>query len=200
MEAYKKAFAPLTVPDDMMDRIMAQAEKPCPKRRKLHPALALAACLALLVCGTVALRAVQQPGKEEFVQGVNPIQASEDTAQLAESLPFPLSVPTQLPEGYATEHASSIMGTLAQVIYTDGTDRITYRMAQGSDDISGDYHQWPEAVQETCKAGTVTLKGDGGSIYLALWTDEAYSYSLAFSAGVSAETARAVVDHIEPVT
>lgn len=199
MDVYKQAFAPLTVPDDMLERVLAQAEAPVrpiplPKRRRVLPGLALAACLALVVCGSLAFRPLTvQPQPTQPVQGLNPIQAAEDVTALAQTLPFPLKVPTQLPEGYAVAHTSSIMGTLAQVVYTSGEDQLTYRMAEGSGDISGDYNQYAESeISEG-----VTLKGDGGAVSLALWEDGTYSYSLSSTAPLLRETMLAICQHVE---
>lgn len=199
MDTYRKAFEPLSVPEDMLERIMAQAEAPAPpipfpKKRRTSSILALAACLTLVVCGSLAFRP-WDPQPTEQVKLVNPIQTAQGITALAEALPFPLAVPTQLPEGYAFEHASSIMGTLAQVIYLKGEERLTYRMSEGAGDISGDFNQYPE----TATVDGVTLKGDGGLVSLALWQDEAYTYSLASTAPLSAETVLAIQSQVGPV-
>lgn len=200
MDVYKKAFEPLSVPEDMLERIMARSEAPAqpipfPRKRRTASILALAACLTLVVCGSLAFQPwAPQPQPTEQVKLVNPIQTAEGVTALAETLPFPLAVPTQLPEGYAFEHASSILGTLAQVIYLNGEEKLTYRMSEGAGDISGDFNQYPE----TATVDGVTLKGDGGLVSLALWEDGGYTYSLSSTAPLPAETVLAVQSHVEP--
>lgn len=201
MDVYKKAFDPLSVPEDMLERIMARSEAPAqpipfPHKRRTASILAVAACLTLVVWGSLAFQPWDpRPQPTEQVKLVNPIQTAEGVTALAETLPFPLAVPTQLPEGYAFEHASSILGTLAQVIYLNGEEKLTYRMSEGTGDISGDFNQYPE----TATVDGVTLKGDGGLVSLALWEDGGHTYSLASTAPLPAETVLAIQSHVEPV-
>lgn len=98
------------------------------------------------------------------------------------------------------ESASLIMGSLAQVVYTDGTDTITYRMAEGAEDVSGDYNAYPWTEEADLDGITVTLKGQQeGAVLLAVWTDGAYSYAISCSTPLTAEQAAAIAASVAPM-
>lgn len=62
--------------------------------------------------------------------------------------------------------------------YTNGTDTILFRAANGDEDTSGDYNVY----DNTWTVGNVTLKGSGDQAVLAIWQRDGVSYSLSFSA------------------
>lgn len=198
MERYKRAFAPIKVPDDMGRRVMEGVERERSRRasRPRRYALAAAACAAA-VCLVAVPLAVQpgQPPGGGVVATVNPVLTLDSLEALGETAPFPLSVPSQLPQGYAPEAYALLGGTLAEVRYSDGTDTITFRMAEGTEDVSGDFRTY--AWQEEREG--VTLKGEAGQVFLALWQEGAFRCSLAFSAGVTPEEALEAAQSLEPV-
>lgn len=65
-------------------------------------------------------------------------------------------------------------------MYSDGTTEVTYRTAQGTADVSGDYNTYTETNQE----GAYTLCGSDAAVALVKWTDGGYSFSLSFSPAV----------------
>lgn len=86
---------------------------------------------------------------------------------------------------------------LSEILYRINGERAAYvRKAPGSDDISGDYSDYAE--EQTVEAGdvSVTLKGNDGLVYLALWTDGGYSYALNVTAGLSQSDMAALVSEI----
>lgn len=74
--------------------------------------------------------------------------------------------------------------SVVHITYNNG---IYYRVAKGKDDISGDYRQYPQ--QETFDVGRyhVTAKSASNRIFLALWTDDEYTFALAIPHGTSKE-------------
>ena len=129
------------------------------------------------------------------VATANPVLTLDSLEALGEAAPFPLSVPSQLPQGYVPEGYALLGGALAEVRYSDGTDTITFRMAEGTEDVSGDFQTY--AWQEEREG--VTLKGEAGQVFLALWQEGAFRCSLAFSAGVTPEEALEAAQSLEPV-
>lgn len=59
---------------------------------------------------------------------------------------------------------------------------LTYRMAPGTEDVSGDFtaYGWEDTL--TAGAYTVTCKGEDALVFLAVWSDGMYSFSLHTSA------------------
>ena len=65
----------------------------------------------------------------------------------------------------------SLIGDLAQVQYRAGEDTVTCRKAPGQADISGDYQTYAQTEILEIGGIPVTVRGDGGLISLATWTD-----------------------------
>ena len=83
------------------------------------------------------------------------------------------------------------MNGLAEVRY--GTDEagITYRKGAGTDDISGDYNEYTEISDVTISDAAVTLRGNDGKVFSAIWNDGANSYAYYAANGADPETAQA---------
>ena len=125
------------------------------------------------------------PAAGDDAQVTNPYEDLPDAAALASRLGYTPKLPQTLPAGFSESGAALIGGRLAQVEYTDGAATVSYRTAKGTDDVSGDYNSYSEQSTEN----SVTLKGDGGQISLAVWKDDASSYALSFSPGVTKQAA-----------
>ena len=206
---YSVAMDKLHVTPEERERLLeraleqAQLQKTAPRAvhtyRRWAP-LAAAACICLVLAGAVFIPRWSDPVTSPPVQVTNPIVQSEDLEALQAAAPFALSVPTELPEGWRVESASLIMGSLAQVVYTDGRDTITYRMAEGTEDVSGDYNAYPWTGEADLDGITVTLKGQQeDAVLLAVWNDGAYSYAISCSAPLMAEQAAAMAASVAPM-
>ena len=110
-----------------------------------------------------------------------------DTLQEAEEIcGFELT----LPETVSSADCRVISGQLLEVIVRNGADGLeTYRIrkAEGEGDISGDYNAYAETDEMTADDKTITVKGNSGSVHLAVWEDSGYAYSVQFADGVSKE-------------
>ena len=206
---YSAAMDKLHVTPEERERLLeralvqAQQQKTAPGAvrtgRRWAP-LAAAACLCLVLAGVVFIPRWSDPVPSPPVQVTNPIVQSEDLEALRSAAPFALSVPTALPEGWRVESAALIMGSLAQVVYTDGTDTVTYRMAEGTEDVSGDYNSYPWTADVELNGMAAVLKGQGEDVVLlAVWTDGQYSYALSCSAPLTAEEAAAMAESVAPL-
>lgn len=189
----------------LLERALERAQQPsgAPRTMRTHRRwvpMAAAACICLVLAGVMVIPGWSSPITSPPVQVTNPIVQSEDLEALQSAAPFELSVPTELPEGWKVESASLIMGSLAQVVYTDGTDTITYRMAEGTEDVSGDYNAYPWTEEAELDGITVTLKGQQeDAVLLAVWNDGEYSYAISCSAPLTAEEAAAIAASVAPL-
>ena len=115
---------------------------------------------------------------ENNVQIPNPFVSYESLADVKEVLSFDPVVPSVLPAGFEQNEISSAGSDFLQIVYTDHSDnRIFYRIAKGSEDISGDYN--PYKINKGVKIGdlTVTMRGND-KISGAVWTDGEFSFSV----------------------
>ena len=201
MKKYRDAFENLKVPDDMAVRIQRELAEdpqkvvPLPKQKTKKgawtAAAVCAACLALIIGVWKTSDAAHppltspappsetvNPGESVTIQ--NPMQEVSSPEDFSKYLTFTPRLPSELPAGYQVSSCCVIGGELAEAVYSDGTTEVTYRTAQGTDDVSGDYNAYPETNQK----GAYTLCGSDGAVALVKWTDGGYSFSLSFSPAV----------------
>ena len=74
---------------------------------------------------------------------------------------------------------------MLEVIYSDkdpgeedAVEAYRIRKAVGSDDISGDYNEYSETDEVSVSDNPVALKGNDGSVFVAVWTSGAYTYAI----------------------
>lgn len=194
--SYSSAMARLTVTDRLRERVLEGVNAPRLHRKGVAMPLVLAACLLLVLTAVFLPRFFQEEPKT-LVN--NPMHKMESVAELQKSTPFPLLAPGSMPEGYTIEGTCLISGKLAQIKYTGPDGSITYRMAAGTDDISGDYTQYPEASTQQIGDYSVAVKGEDGKVRLCTWTDGDYAYALSFDTPVLTETARSIVEGVCPI-
>lgn len=183
MSDYKNALTKIYISKEMEERVMREVKTKVTElkqqravgRRWLLPA-AMVACVVLSL-GILVLPKLLQ-GTKEQVQIPNPIVETDDIRTLKESVSFPLKVPTVVPEGNEVIDTSVIGGTLAQITYSNGSNKITYRMAEGTDDISGEYNTYDKLREITVDGQNVLLKGNNDGYQVATWTDGTYTYSI----------------------
>ena len=124
----------------------------------------------------------QQPA--DGVQLPNPWQACASLAELEQAAGYPVPLPA-LPEGYTPALYQAIPGSLAEVRFTGGGDTLLYRVGPGGGDVSGDYNAYPDTWSVEAGGVSVTCKGADGTVSLALWERDGYSFSLSSEHGLS---------------
>lgn len=142
-------------------------------------------CLAIIACGK------KEKVKQEVIEGANvtqeqnvgipnPFVEVKNLDEASKIAGFSLEVPTTY-EDYKKQVIQVIENDMIEVIYLDEEsdfEGFRIRKAKGTDDISGDYNEYKNV--EIVKIGDyeVTEKSDGGNIFIAIWTDGTYSYSI----------------------
>lgn len=201
-QAYRKIMDAVTVTPEVERRVLAGLRTALetgqkPALRRWQPRLA--ACAALVICAAAGFPLwldSRTPAETPPVQVTWSAQQFESTGELAEQLSYPLLLPAWLPEGYALESARCLQGELAEVCWQADGQTITYRMAPGDGDISGDFTAYGWEEELTAGTYAVTCKGEKGLVFLAVWSDGTYSFSLHASAGLSVEEVTAVIESI----
>lgn len=136
------------------------------------------------------------------VQIANPFVDCDDFDVAAELAGFAISVPETV-DGYPLRLIQAVDGDMIQVFYATGdladeaAQRVLLRKAVGSEDVSGDYNEYAEVFEQDVGGRTVTFKGDGSLVYLAVWTDGSYSYSVSVSDGADLDAILALVNGLK---
>lgn len=139
-------------------------------------------------------------------------QSSEDAAmaygpetydsieELVEAVGFNIKELSNVPLTVVETDYCAPTSDLAQISYLDADgNELCYRKSPGTDDISGDYSEYPDIEETEIEGCVVTLKGDADTICLATWTDGDYAYSIGlYHAGTSrGEMLRLVTEAME---
>lgn len=91
-----------------------------------------------------------------------------------------------MPQGFSG-HVKKIFLIGGKVVHLELSNGLSYRMAKGTDDISGDWTAYPDEKIETVDKYTVTEKGVYGKVFSAAWTDGEFTFTLHTPYGISAE-------------
>ena len=121
---------------------------------------------------------------ENDVQIPNPFIDCASLAEAGEVAGFEMRAPETV-GNYDHVSISAIDGDMVDVLYESGDETVRVRKGAGTEDISGDYNSYAEAAVSKVDGMEVTMKGDSGKVYLAVWTSGEYTYSVSASAGMS---------------
>lgn len=208
---YDEVMEKIEMTDDMRRRILANIGKmdlaAAPRSRALRfPSakrlMPLAACFVLLAAGVFSARYLL-PGETENpiptggVMVGSGIEEMADAAALRRAVGFPVKELLSLPFQADETAYTSFWGNMAQIKYTGPEQTVTFRQSLGDGDNSGDYNVY--AVTEVREMGgwSVTLKGDGESWALAVWSDGTYAYSISAEPGLAAPEWETVIAGME---
>ena len=123
---------------------------------------------------------------EEAVGMVNPFSEFETLSAACRAAGVEIEIP-EGPEGYPVTCYRAARDTgLLEIVYLDGpansedsTEAYRIRKQAGEDDISGDYTEYTDLMEQEMEGGYyVTLKGNDGAVYCMTWTNGGYSYAV----------------------
>ena len=202
MTKYDEVMEKLEVTPEMRARILqnvkTQMAEPCKKPNRLRRFAALAACLAVLLMGAMALpKFISSPVPEEsetmVANGMVEVTSKEE---LSEAVGFPVKSAQSLPFFPQSIYYTSYWGEMAQIDYENGGSTACFRQSLGEEDNSGDWNEYPAQESLTVNGCAVTLKGERDSYTLGIWSDGTYSYSLSLSAGQPASVWESIVEGV----
>ena len=162
---------------------------------------ALAACLAIMLAGGLALPDYL-PGSDTDTSAppsvTSPVnEAAEAASRMDLEKAVGFSVPglnaVSLPFNVQKTVYTAYGKDMAEVTYLGTDHQAVYRKGKGSDDVSGDYNDYSSQKKITVSDVTVILKGSGDGYCLAVWQDEDYSYSASLDQDAPASTWRSIL-------
>ena len=121
----------------------------------------------------------------ENVQIPDPFEGFSTLEEAATAAGFEMSVPAA-PNGYkiviyrvdADIHMLEVIYSDKDLEDEDAVEAYRIRKAVGSDDISGDYNDYSEKNDVSISGNQVTLKGNDGKVFVAIWTSGEYTYAI----------------------
>lgn len=190
---YEEVMNRVTVTPEMRQRVLRNVKAAGIQKRKrvMGQLTALAACLAIVLCGWLVWqpRDVQEP--EPDVMAIPQIEEAVSIDELSAKTHIPLAELTGIPFPVERTEYVSYWENLAEIQYFGGSESLRYRKSQGTEDNSGDCNVYDR--EETTKVGenSVTLKGTDEGFTLAVWTDGSYAYSISLTTPLSQDSIRA---------
>ena len=181
------------------DYIESAAPRGClPKQRVSFSWInirSLASVMAVLVIAVFAGR-IYFNQKPELT--VNPYQTCSSLKEASEITGYMLSVPESLLIEKETEiivYDESI--TEFNVLDSEYQTIFCIRKATGDDDISGVYEIYETEKTVNINNKEIVIKGNNNLYYLAVWTNEGYSYSFFSNEGISEEGIRTYINQVK---
>lgn len=118
------------------------------------------------------------------------------TLEQAEALAgFSAPLP-QMWGGWELTGLRAVEGAMLEMDYQLGDAVIHVRKAPGSGDISGDYTSYPDAAVQEVAGHQMTVRGEGETIYVVLWTEGEYTYAVTSSQGVKGDTLKLLAESL----
>lgn len=155
-------------------------------KRTLIITLCAVMTLLLGACGSKADTA-QKANSEKNAQIPNPFIDCETIDEAVGIAGFEMTVPEEI-SGYDKPVINAIENEMIQVIYYKDEDEIRIRKGAGSEDISGDYNEYANTDTISVEGMQVKIRGNDGTVSVATWTNEKYSYSITVDEGITADS------------
>lgn len=130
------------------------------------------------------------------VQIPNPFVNCETLDKAAEIAGFSIAVPDSLVNEYPEQSIRAMKDTLIELIYHKDGNEIRIRKGSGSEDISGDFTDYPEVNSVSVDSIQVTMKGADKTVTAAVWTKEGYAYSVHIQEGTDSDSMSDIVRKI----
>lgn len=202
---YDEIMNYLEVDDAMRERILVrihqEAKRPFSlNRTTILRTLSAAACLVLIVMGTLTLtgRMKPEPTPEdtEILTGAYGIEDVTDLAALSERVGFDMPELTDLPFEVSSVTYTAYWQELAEITYQGENQTLCLRKSAGEEDNSGIYEEFETEENVEIEDVNVTLKGNNDACTVACWTQGGYAYSISVSESLSKEVIESLCTQI----
>ena len=161
--------------------------------QKLFTVLTVGATvLSLVGCSTKKDEVVEDSNNDEIIdtnQIANPWSEVDSISEAKAITGFDFTVPESI-DGNSQSLAQVMNDELIEVRFGDD---IIVRKSKGSEDNSGSFNNYDTVKEE----GNLTVKGNGDTYNVAIWTSDGYSYSITSSNGLSMEAITDAVSSIK---
>jgi hypothetical protein len=125
------------------------------------------------------------------------VVAYNSVAEATTVLGFSPQMPTAMEQSATLAGVKVLDNSILEMTYVMGKDTVVYRIAQGSDDISGVYDVFAYSGTEEANGVLRTYSGVSADVLsLAVWADAIYTYAIIATGGLSADTMRTIAESV----
>ena len=128
----------------------------------------------------------------EQTEIANPFLPCETMEQAGEIAGFSMVLPSMLSSQAERMSIYAVASGMIEVVYQGEEGQMILRKALGTGDVSGDYTAYAWERVEEIQGRTVTLKGEGDQVMVAVWCDGAYTFAVRIPSGVDGD----VISHM----
>ena len=205
---YNEIMDKITVTPDMHQKILKNLPSAVSRRKKIllfsriARGASLAACIALLLTAVIAFSGITiktpEPANnldDTLMQAVNGIEECASLDDLSAKVNFPVTDLNSLPFTPDKTTYLSFWNNLAEIDYTSDLNSITFRKSKENTDNSGDYNEYPTTEIINISGVSVTLKGTGQTVSLAVWQNGDFSYSISVNNGISKQEITTLIEN-----
>ena len=191
MNKYNEIMARVTVSEETKNRILNELRSAEPEKAKAvrfpnaKRYIALAACFAVVLIGVFAVTLSNRQLQSGDLQTAGPAMEYKNAKELSKASGIEIEDLSNLPFKPTQTAYLDYQANLVEIVYSDGTQSLYYRVSRGSGDNSGDYNEYETVETKETGGITVTLKGSGGLIWCALYEKDGCSYSIGSTAGLT---------------
>jgi hypothetical protein len=146
--------------------------------------LSIAACLAILLVGSVAIHNTMNFMKNPEEQTIPEIVEYSSLNELSEAIGFSVKEVQNVPFEVEKVLYNAYWKELGEIQYIGENNTLTIRVSTFNEDISGDYSVYSDTKNITISGHSVTIKGDDNKYSLAVWESNGISYSMNFDQSV----------------
>lgn len=147
---------------------------------------------------TITITGNDNSDKEDnsLVQIPNPIIEYNTVDEAKTSLGIDAVIPTVLPTGYELSNITTISNTVLDLTYINGENKLSYRTAKGTGDISGDYNTYEFTDITEINGLEITYSGNGHKVHNAKWNNGEFSYSIYADNGITIDELKVMIESI----
>ena len=203
MNKYNEIMERLTVSDEMKKRLTEGAGKAEQSKGKVirfatvRRAALIAACFVLLIVGVFVISGIKT-NENNVVPSTGgttgPIEQTpyppaeyNNAADLSKASGIEIADLESLPFKAAETVYQAYENGIAEIVYSNDGNVLSYRVSKGDEDNSGDYNEYANVSEKEIGGTAVTLKGEGDLIFCALYKRGGYSYSVTSTGGLTLE-------------
>lgn len=172
---YRKLMDSISLSDKEKSEILAEAESKARKSNSyLKPALACICVLLFAFLGYKLSMPKDIIDPDQNTLTPNPMQRFDDIETASEAIGFAVTAPV-------LDNIDAIFVINNEIVQIKGQyegQLITFRMGQGSADISGDFNKYEQEKKLMMNGTEITAKGNNDLISLALWCSDEFTYSI----------------------
>lgn len=133
----------------------------------------------------VAFGGNKTPNKEQTSIGIeisNPFVEYSSIEEAEKAVGFDVDTISNIPDGFEQDSIFVINeDKFVEVNFKSGENKISYRIAKGYEDISGDYNKYTENKTVTLNGVEIAMRGNDGKINVVTWTKDGMTYALSMS-------------------